>query len=240
MSHLQTRRGGTLSGLWGALYPDLLQSVAVRGGGSLHLLLPGAELRWPGLRWSGLGGPGLRPAGPAGGADGVEGGAVDDLLEGGGGGAALLAANWLSGGVAVLGRASGEGVLVALHVPGGAAKIHCIPSFSLFLVISPWSGPEPVLRGSDGSGVSTRPVDVSKVLALVVARALRHVLRVGALAVHAGAGAHVEDGAERATVLSGNSSDAEEVLAAVGGVGVLCEHSGAGVAGALELTTLVV
>merc|ERR550534_1354783 len=165
--HLQTRRGGTLSSLRGGLYPDLLQPVAVRGGGGLHLLLPGAELRGPrlrrsGLRWSGLGGPGLRPAGPAGGADGVEGGAVDDLLEGGGGGAALLAANWLSGGVPVLGRASGEGVLVALHVPGGS-----------------WSGPEPVLRGSDGSGVSTRPVDVSKVLALVVARALRHVLGVG-------------------------------------------------------------
>ena len=140
MSHLQTRRGGTLSGLWGGLYPDLLQPVAVRGGGSLHLLLPGAELRWsglrrPGLRWSGLGGPGLRPAGPAGGADGVEGGAVDDLLEGGGGGAALLAANWLSGGVPVLGRTSGEGVLVALHVPGGAAKRrHCDSILSLFYI----------------------------------------------------------------------------------------------------------
>ena len=133
MSNLQTRRGGTLSGLWGGLYPDLLQPVAVRGGGSLHLLLPGAELRRSGLRWPGLGGPGLRPAGPAGGADGVEGGAVDDLLEGGGGGPALLAANWLSGGVAVLGRASGEGVLVALHVPGGAEKdkvIQVLPSFT--------------------------------------------------------------------------------------------------------------
>merc|ERR550534_797318 len=226
--HLQTRRGGALSGLRSTLYPDLLQAGAVRGGGSLHLLLPGAELRWSGLRrsglrWPGLGGPGLRPAGPAGGADGVERGAVDDLLEGGGGGPALLASNWLSGGVPVLGRASGEGVLVALHVPGGAR-----------------SGPEPVLRGSNGSGVSARPVDVSKVLALVVARALRHVFRVSTLAVHAGAGADVEDSAERATVLSWHSSDAEEVLAAVSGVGVLREHSGAGVAGALELTTLVV
>ena len=117
--------------------------------------------------------------------------------------------------------------------------IQVLPCFT-FNDYLPRSGPEPVLRRSDGSGVSARPVDVSKVLALVVARALRHVLRVGALAVHAGAGAHVEDGAERATVLSGNSSDAEEVLAAVGGVGVLCEHSGAGVAGALELTSLVV
>ena len=127
MSNLQTRRGGTLSGLWGGLYPDLLQPVAVRGGGSLHLLLPGAELRrpglrWPGLRWSGLGGPGLRPAGPAGGADGVEGGAVDDLLEGGGGGAALLPANGLSGSVSVLGGAAGDRVLVSLHVPCQAAR----------------------------------------------------------------------------------------------------------------------
>ena len=118
--HLQTRRGRTLCGLWRALYPDLLQPVAVGGCGGLNLLLSWSELGRPGL-----GRPGLGSAGPAGSAvraDGVEGSAVDDLLEGGGGGAALLPANWLPGGVAVLGWAAGDRVLVALHVPCQAAR----------------------------------------------------------------------------------------------------------------------
>ena len=150
MSNLQTRRGGTLSGLWGALYPDLLQPVAVRGGGSLHLLLPGAELRWsglrrPGLRWSGLGGPGLRPAGSAGGANGVEGGAVDDLLEGGRGRATLLPSDRLPWCVAVLRWAARDRVLVALHVPCQAARKSFQSPFFIDKVFLPRSWSEPVL-----------------------------------------------------------------------------------------------
>ena len=118
--HLEAGRGWALCSLWGALYPDLLQPVAVGSCGGLDLLLS-----WSELGWSGLGRPGLGSAGPAGSAvraDGVEGSAVDDLLEGGGGGAALLPSNWLPGGVAVLGWAAGDRVLVALHVPCQAAR----------------------------------------------------------------------------------------------------------------------
>ena len=96
------------------------------------------------------------------------------------------------------------------------------PGFKAFL---PWSWSEPVLRGADGTGVSSRPVDVSEVGVSIIARALGNVLGVGALAVDAGAGADVEDGAERAAVLSWHAADAEEVLATVSGVGVLGEHS---------------
>ena len=118
--HLEAGRGWALCGLWRALYPDLLQPVAVGSCGGLDLLFPRSE-----LGWSGLGRPGLGSAGPAGSAvraNGVEGSAVDDLLEGSWCGPALLSANRLSGCVAVLGRAAGDRVLVPLHVPGQAAR----------------------------------------------------------------------------------------------------------------------
>merc|ERR550517_1751853 len=205
--HLQTRGGGSLCGLRCALYPGLLEPVAVGSHGGLHLLLPRPE-----LGRSGLGRPRLWSAWPAGsavGADRVKGSAVDDLLEGSGCGPALLSANRLSGCVAVLGRAAGDRVLVPLHIPGQA-----------------WSWSEPVLRGADGTGVSSRSVDVSEVGVSIIARALGNVLGVGALAVDAGAGADVEDSAERAAILSRHAADAEEVLATVSGVGGLVNTPG--------------